>query len=90
MEKSPSLTSLEKEKSSDYGFDSTLFLQMTENFELDKEKAVAQERDRWERILEDKVRERYVFIKRFTFPCNIVFVNVSVGASYCLKRLHDV
>ncbi|ERL83555.1 hypothetical protein D910_03946 [Dendroctonus ponderosae] len=64
MEKSPSLTSLEKERSSDFALDSTLFLQMTENFELDKAQAVAEERARWELILEDKVQERCKVLSR--------------------------
>ncbi|CAG9768398.1 unnamed protein product [Ceutorhynchus assimilis] len=60
MERSPSLTSLEREKSGDFSSlpgHTTLLVQMTENFELDKEKAVAEERQRWETILEEKTNE---------------------------------
>ncbi|XP_066138887.1 RB1-inducible coiled-coil protein 1 isoform X2 [Euwallacea fornicatus] len=60
MERSPSLTSLEKEKSGDFSSLSghtTLLVQMTENFELDKEKAVSEERQRWENVLDEKIKE---------------------------------
>ncbi|XP_066254083.1 RB1-inducible coiled-coil protein 1 isoform X2 [Euwallacea similis] len=60
MERSPSLTSLEKDKSGDFSSLSghtTLLVQMTENFELDKEKAVSEERQRWENLLEEKIKE---------------------------------
>lgn len=60
MERSPSLSSLEKEKTGDYGSlpsHTTLLVQMTENFEIDKEKAVLEERQRSEKALEDKIKE---------------------------------
>ncbi|KAL1494677.1 hypothetical protein ABEB36_010242 [Hypothenemus hampei] len=60
MEKSPSLTSLEKEKSSDFSSlpsHTSLLVQMTENFELDKERAVAEERQHWEQLFEERMKE---------------------------------
>lgn len=56
MERSPSLTSLEKDKSGDFT-SSNLLVQMTENFELDKENAVTEERQRCEKLLEEKMKE---------------------------------
>ncbi|KAJ8968707.1 hypothetical protein NQ314_002162 [Rhamnusium bicolor] len=63
MEKSPSETNLEKsnEFSSLPNSHSTLLLQMTENFELDKEKAVNEalrkENVKWEKLVADKIKE---------------------------------
>lgn len=61
MERSPSDTSLEK--SSDFSSlpsHSTLLIQMTENFEMDKERAVNEalikERSKWEKILDIKIQ----------------------------------
>lgn len=59
MERSPSLTSLEKDKSGDFT-SSSLLVQMTENFELDKENAVTEERQRCEKLLEEKMKEMKV------------------------------
>ncbi|XP_060518721.1 RB1-inducible coiled-coil protein 1 isoform X2 [Cylas formicarius] len=59
MERSPSCSSLEKERSGDFASLSnpTLLAQLTENFEADKEVAVAQEREKWKQVLEERVRE---------------------------------
>lgn len=56
MERSPSLTSLEKDKSGDFT-SSNLLVQMTENFELEKENAVIEERQRCEKLLEEKMKD---------------------------------
>ncbi|XP_050307452.1 RB1-inducible coiled-coil protein 1 isoform X4 [Anthonomus grandis grandis] len=61
MERSPSVTSLEKEKSGDFTSlpppTTALLAQMTENFELDKERAVLEEQQKWTKTLEIKSRE---------------------------------
>lgn len=61
MERSPSDTSLEKSGDfSNLPSHSTLLIQMTENFEMDKERAVnealVKERGKWEKILEIKIQ----------------------------------
>ncbi|KAG5869946.1 hypothetical protein JTB14_026467 [Gonioctena quinquepunctata] len=62
MERSPSETNLEKSgEFSSMPNHSTLLLQMTENFELDKEKAVNEalvmEREKWEKLLAVRVQD---------------------------------
>lgn len=60
MERSPSLTSLEKEKSGDFASlpnRTALLLQMTENFDLDIKKAVLDEQKQWEKVLDEKTKE---------------------------------
>ncbi|KAJ8977506.1 hypothetical protein NQ317_017124 [Molorchus minor] len=61
-ERSPSETNLEK--SGDFSSlpkDTTLLVQMTENFELDKERAVNEatqkEQQKWQKMLEDKIKQ---------------------------------
>ncbi|XP_030761433.1 RB1-inducible coiled-coil protein 1 isoform X2 [Sitophilus oryzae] len=58
MERSPSLSSLEKEKSGDFAsLPSTILAQMQNNFEIEKERAVLEERQRCDKLTEEKIKD---------------------------------